>query len=219
MKYPKHNVYEELYAKYLDPESLKILMDLAGEDMTGKRVMDVCGGTGICTEEALRRNADNVILIDGEADMVPYRLSQLKRVTVFIDEVRMALTILGEDGIKYDIAVCRQGINYWFNAQSVALLASLIRPGGVFVFNTFNTRPSETPKIKQYHHKGVSFTEISYIDPTNMVHHVQIREGMAPHVARFQWIAPESFDLFLGKYFDIEKTTRNKSDYYKCIKR
>jgi len=70
MKYPKHNVYESMYAKYLDQESLKILMDLAGEDMTGKRVMDLCGGTGICTEEALRRDAQSVILVDGETDMV-----------------------------------------------------------------------------------------------------------------------------------------------------
>lgn len=219
MKYPKHNIYEELYSKYLDPESLKILMDLAGEDMTGKRVMDVCGGTGICTEEALRRNAQRVILIDGESDMVPHRVSQLDRVTVLIDKVRMALTVLGRTKVQYDIAVCRQGINYWFNAMSVSLLAALIRPGGVFVFNTFNTRPSETPKIKQYHHKGIAFTEISYVDQTNMVHHVQIREGMAPHVARFQWIAPESFDLFLGKYFKIEKTTRNRTDYYRCVKK
>ena len=219
MKYPKHNVYEELYAKYLDPESLKILMDLAGEDMTGKSVMDVCGGTGICTEEALRRNAQRVMLVDGESDMVPLRVSNLDKVTVHIAEMRMALISLSNLFGKYDIAVCRQGINYWFNAGNLTFLTSLIRPGGVFVFNTFNTRPSETPKIKQYHHKGVSFTEISYVDPTNMVHHVQIKEGMEPHVARFQWISPESFDLFLGKYFEIEKTTRNRTDYYRCVKK
>jgi len=136
-----------------------------------------------------------------------------------INEVEMALSVLGRLPVQYDIVACRQAINYWFNARSVALLASLVRSGGVFVFNTFNTRPSETPKIKQYHHKGVSFTEISYVDPTNMVHHVQIREGMEPHVAKFQWIAPDSFDLFLGKYFKIEKTTRNRTDYYKCIKK
>jgi hypothetical protein len=151
--------------------------------------------------------------------MVPYRVAQLDKVTVLINEMRMALTVLGRLPVQYDIIVCRQAINYWFNAMSIALMAGLVRSGGVFVFNTFNTRPSETPKIKQYHHKGVSFTEISYVDPTNFVHHVQIREGMAPHVARFQWIAPESFDLFLGKYFDIEKITRNRTDYYRCVKK
>jgi len=218
LKYPKHDVYETLYAKYLDPESLKILMDLAGEDMTGKRVMDVCGGTGICTEEALRRNAQRVMLVDQESDMVPDSVSQLSKVTVMINNVRMALTVLGRYEVRYDIAICRQGINYWFDAMSIALLAEMIKPGGLFVFNTFNTRPSETPKIKQYHHRGVSFTEISYVDPTNMVHHVQIREGMAPHVARFQWLSPKSFDLFLGTHFDIEKTTRNRTDYYRCVK-
>ena len=219
MKYPKHDVYEKLYAKYLDPESLKILMDLAGEDMTGKRVIDVCGGTGICTEEALRRNAQRVMLVDGEFDMVPDSIALKDKVTVLINDVEMALTVLGRYGVRYDIAVCRQGINYWFNAASVALLAELIKPGGVFVFNTFNTRPSETPKIKQYHHRGVSFTEISYVDMTNMVHHVQIREDMEPHVARFQWLSPKSFDLYLGKYFNIEKITRNRTDYYRCIRK
>jgi ubiquinone/menaquinone biosynthesis C-methylase UbiE len=220
MKYPKYDVYEAMYAKYLDPESLKILMDLAGEDMTGKKVLDVCGGTGICTEEALRRNAQHVDLLDGEYDMVPPHFRTNSKVSVTIDNAHLGLTRLGvKEESKFDIAVCRQAINYWFDARSIAYLAGAMKSGGVFVFNTFNTRPSETPKIKQYHHKGISFTEISYVDPTNFVHHVQIREGMAPHVARFQWIAPESFDLFLGKYFDIEKTTRNRTDYYRCVKK
>ena len=219
MKYPKHDIYKKLYAKYLDPESLKMLMNLAGEDMTGKRVVDVCGGTGICTEEALRRNAKRVMMVDGEADMVPDSIFLKDKVTVLINDVKMALTILGRNEVRYDIAVCRQAINYWFNAETVDLLAELIKPDGVFIFNTFNTRPSETPKIKQYHYKGVSFTEISYVDLTNMVHHVQIREDMAPHIARFQWLSPKSFDLYLGKYFDIEKTTRNRTDYYRCVKK
>jgi len=220
MKYPKHNIYEELYAKYLDPESLKILMDLAGEDMTEKKMIDICCGTGICTTEALSRNVHYVTMLDAEEDMVPYSFYHQERTEVIIGTAGVTLKAL-KDFYKnnYDIVVCRQGINYWFNARVISLLADTLKQGGVFVFNTFNTRPSETPKIKQYHHKGISFTEISYVDPTNMVHHVQIREGMAPHVARFQWLSPESFDLFLKKYFDIEKTTRNRTDYYRCVKK
>jgi len=219
MKYPKHNIYEELYAKYLDPESLKILMDLAGEDMEGKLVLDLCCGTGICTREALKRKALHITMVDEERDMIPDEFKYKPKIEIHDSSIRIALTRLGNDHQFFDIVTCRQGINYWFNAMSISLLAGVMRQGGVFVFNTFNTRPSETPKIKQYHHKDVSFTEISYVDPTNMVHHVQIREGMAPHVARFQWISPESFDLFLGKYFEIEKVTRNRTDYYKCVKK
>ena len=218
MKYPKHDVYEKLYEKYLDPESLKILMDLAG-DMKNKQILDLCCGTGICTKEALVREAHHVTMVDEERDMIPAIFFYSGKTTVYDNPIKTSLISLKKDYQYFDVAICRQGINYWFNSEIIYLLADVIRTGGVFVFNTFNTRPSETPKIKQYHHKNVSFTEISYVDPTNMVHHVQIREGMAPHVARFQWIAPESFDLFLGGHFNIEKMTRNRTDYYKCVRK
>lgn len=218
MKYPKHDIYEAMYSKYLDEASLKILMDLAGEDMSNKKVIDLCCGTGICTDEALRRNAKYIMMLDSEMDMIPDRFTNNDKIIIFFGTVEVALSVIsGFD--KYDIATCRQAVNYWLNDRIVPHLALILNKGGVFVFNTFNTRPTDAPRIKQYHHKGISFTEISYINPDDMVHHVQIRQNYPPHMATFKWIPPEEFDRILSPYFNIAKTTRNKTDYYRCVKK
>ena len=94
-----------------------------------------------------------------------------------------------------------------------------MKVGGVFVFNTFNTRPSGTPKVKQYHYQDISFTEISYVNPDDKVYHVQIRQGYPPHIAEFKWISPEKFDEILSPYFKIERIIRNRTDYYRCVKK
>ena len=218
MKYPKHEVYESMYSKYLDEVSLKILMDLAGKDMTGKKVVDVCCGTGICTKEAIERNASKVVMLDAESDMIPATFRGSDKTPIIINKAKIALGSLSwqED---FDIAISRQAVNYWFSEVTVKSLAKCLKAGGVFVFNTFNTRPSEKPKVKQYHYQDISFTEISYVNPDDKVHHVQIRQGYPPHVAEFWWISPEKFDTILSPHFEIEKITRNRTDYYRCVKK
>jgi len=221
MRYPNHKAYEALYSKYLDEASLKILMDLIGENLNGKRMFDICCGTGICTTEALYRNVNYVHMVDQEYDMIPSHFYKKddKRIKVSNSPAEDLMVYLAEHGIKFDCAVSRQAVNYWFNEKSIDALAKIIKSGGVFAFNTFNTRPSSKPKIKQYYNQNISFTEISYVNFDDRVHHVQIREGYPPHVAEFAWISPEKFNDVLSRYFYVEKTTRNKTDYYKCVRR
>jgi ubiquinone/menaquinone biosynthesis C-methylase UbiE len=219
MKYPKHDVYESLYAKYLDQESLKILMDLAGQDLLNKKIADICCGTGICTKEALLRRSTDIAMIDEEPDMIPSHFNKDSRIIVTTASAGVAIKCLSnfQNG-QFDVAICRQGVNYWLNERIIESLVKMLKNGGVFVFNTFNTRPSDKPNIKQYHYKDVSFTEISYVTDDDRVHHVQIRQGYPPHIAEFDWISPEKFDFILSPYFEIEKITRNRTDYYRCVK-
>ncbi len=217
MKYPRYDIYEKLYEKYFDPESLKVLMDLAG-DMKNKIGIDVCCGTGICTEEALKRKAHHITMIDEESDMIPQKFKYQKQIEIWDNPVHIALLRMNKNYNFYDFAVCRQAVNYWIDENIIRLLVHCLRPGGIFVFNTFNTKPDPTPKIKQYHHRGTSFTEMSYITPDDIVHHVQVREGYPPHIAEYKWIPYEKFREILLPHFSIERLTRNKIDYYKCIK-
>jgi hypothetical protein len=99
-----------------------------------------------------------------------------------------------------------------------------MRPGGKFIFNTFNTKPSVQPTVKEYEmtdacaEKWYKYVEVSWLDG-DICRHVQIREGMEPHVTEFKWIPPEQFQAILEPWFDIEKVTDKYTDIYTCTRR
>jgi len=191
---------------------------LAG-DLTGKRVLDLCGGAGEIALECVDRGASFVSLVDKSADMTDLAEMRKSGVEVFLFDVGHYLFV---SNMPKDVVFCRQAVNYWFGKKTVGDLYKSMNSGGVFIFNTFNQQPSPEPKVKKYEladEKGIvwSFVEVSWKVGFE-VHHVQIREEIEPHHTTFQWIPPEYFKGILSYHFDVEVKTDGGTDIYICRK-
>ena len=167
-------------------------------------------------------------MVDREIDMLPAHMTKntAKRYFSRMSVSDMLQTMINTNGFasgnpfsEFDIAFCRQAVNYWMNPQNAKNLAKIMSADGVFIFNTFNTKPPTDPKVKEYHLYNIKFVEISYIDKNDNVHHVQVREGMEPHITQFKWMSEEYLKNCLDKWFDIDIIVKNKTDVYKCTKK
>ena len=171
------------------------------------------------------------MMVDQEIDMLPnhmvketlrrkfYNLT-IEKFLTNADELNKEPDVIERKlQLKLDIVFCRQAVNYWMNPECAASLANIINPGGLFIFNTFNTKPSTDPIVKEYYLYDIKFIEISYIDENGMVHHVQIREGLPPHTTQFRWLSKTYFKNCLDKWFNVDIITKNKTDVYKCTKK
>jgi SAM-dependent methyltransferase len=214
MKYPDYKTYEKLYQRYINKQNLYDMMDLAGS-YKDKNFLDICCGNGAATTEAIKRKAKSCCVIDQEYKMIPKIFT--KSNDVYILPVKEALGEINRK--KYNIAFCRQGINYWLDKISIQLLHNIMDKNGIFIFNTFNTCPTKEPMIKEYEIDAVKFVEISYLEGDDIVHHVQVREGYPPHITRFRWFSKEYIKNCLDKYFNYGIITKNKTDIYKCVRK
>jgi len=211
MKYPKYQNYEILYAKYFQrkPEDLLRL----AAPISGKNVLDICGGNGRASKAAIAMGAKECVLIDRELDMIPMDLDS--RIRVENVDILMAFSSLS---FLYEVAICQQGINYWFSEMSIESLHQALAPGGIFVFNTFNVKPPTIPLVKSYWWKGINYVEVSWL-VGNRVHHVQVCEGLASHRTSFMWIPPKEFRRVLSQWFEVTENREGKTSIYKCVKK
>lgn len=223
-KYPDHRTYEALYAKYLDRGVDEIIGALPL--LNGASVLDLCGGNGRLSRKLLEGGARRVVLVDREQAMVPDELILHEPKFRFrhgdVEEILAHLFIQTQE--TFDYAVCQQAINYWLDDESAERVASVLRHDGVFVFNTFNQKPhSVVPRVIEY---GImdhtdnfhSFVEVAWcID--DVVHHVQIRDGMTPHYTTFNWISPKKYQEILSPYFVVEEKRNGRSSLYVCTKK
>ena len=223
MNYAKLRDYEALYARYMD-KPVTELIDLAG-NVEGKVVWDLCCGGGALSAECLGRGASKVISVDGCADMT----SRLKATDEIVKASEQGLFRLEIADVRSyipvsiapspDFVFCRQAVNYWLDKDSAKELALRMAPGSVFVFNTFNKKPSEKPLVKEYVHKDIEYVEVSWLVLPDMVHHVQIRKGMAPHTTSFRWIAPGDYWAMLGPWYDIDVKNTDATSLYRCVRK
>ncbi len=240
--------YTKLYARYLH-RPVDELVKLAGK-LEGKVVFDLCCGGGELAKACLRRKAVHVVAVDASSTIMAHlrgwrdqkpapRYSRRLRTVImpmihflkwmgghppernFFDWDGHIRNLDGYDMLpETDVVVCRQGVNYWLNKLTVKMLAKAMKPGSVFVFNTFNTRPSTKPTVKQYHHDGANFIETSWrVAKTGVVHHVQVREGMRPHTTSFQWIPRGTLMRLLGPYFKVTEHRRGRTSLYRCVRK
>jgi ubiquinone/menaquinone biosynthesis C-methylase UbiE len=226
VKYPKIDEYQELYARYISANGRSVteLVDMAG-DLDGKQVLDLCGGAGEIAVECARRGA-KVLLVDREHDMVKKELMFLSGVSVRIAQVENLLW-LPEFFASFDVVFCRQAVNYWMTDELAFDVSQVLKPGGQFIFNTFNTPPPTVPQVLKYSmdegkpdcslKSGPVFVEIFYL-VGNMVNHCQCREGLPMHLTQFRWITPEEFDAWLSPHFKVEVARKQKTDLYLCKK-
>ena len=211
MKYPKYNIYENLYKRYF----LKGVDYFIKEaNLTSKdKILDICGGNGRLTKE-LMKFSNNVSYLDKEKDMIPHDLKQLG-ITVYNDSIENFVDTNNE---KYNKVFCEQAINYWLLSVNIKKFSDLFEKDGLFIFNTFSNKPSNKPMIKEYVLDNINYLEISYLID-NKIYHIQICEGYEPHFTIFDWISKEQYINLLSPYFNIEIKDDGKSSLYVCKRR
>jgi len=223
MKYPDIKTYEMLYRRFLQNDRSNEMLDIAG-DISGKVFLDICCGGGRLTEIALDKRTKKNIMIDSEAKMIRGELKSNAWTQIMIMDVKDALDDMRRTNNIVDVAVCQQAINYWLTDANAWRLSLLMPHGGVFVFNTFNNKPSEIPKVREYtclnpfEMDERHYTEISWAVKYK-IHHVQICQGLEPHFTTFDWMSEEYIRHSLEKYFNVELITDNKTSIYKCVKK
>ena len=197
--------YEKLYARYLKrPGRLLYAPDPAVSLTSQTRLLDLCAGSGALIRQAIKAglSPSNIVAVE-EAHTFAGHLHRLGPISV----VHGTVTYLGlydkleADERPFDLITCRQAVNYWWDIEVVEKIVGLLRKSGCFVFNTFNTKPTDTPHTKQYVYEERQYAEIAYcIGET--VHHVQACEGLPMHSTTFRWIPPEVFDDDLNRMIE-----------------
>lgn len=210
--------YEALYAQY-HTRGIEEILGLLGDSVRGGDFLDLCAGDGRLSRRLTEAGARSVTLVDSAPHIIPQEFwSDEEHYRVFVERVRTVLLQRAFDQPLFDGVVCQQAINYWFEDRSAYLVARVLKPGGLFVFNTFNERPDSKPRVSQYELHEHSFVEVSWLIG-DMVHHLQVRDGLSHHHTRFRWISPEGFQERLDPYFVIEEFHEGRTSRYRCRRR
>lgn len=225
MKYPKGEVYRDLYQRYFQRTPADLL---AGIPLKKQYVLDLCGGDGRLTRYVIEQGG-YPFYVDQEPDMLSEDLKQcgLEHLNLSVAEATEELLYAGGDykfADHFDLVACQQGINYWFSDYMITRVRQLLKPGGQFVFNTFNTKPSQVPTVREYKLESEytlesrAFVEVSYM-VGDTIHHVQTREGIPPHVTQFLWISPDAFWTVLRKEFSrVSEERIGPTSIWRCVK-
>lgn len=219
-EYPDCETYKALYKRFYDGRQPAELLDLAG-NLKDKIVLDICAGDGRLSLEAIKRGASRVFFIEKEEKMFSKELRNAvdKNTYEISPHIGSAKKILRELRMgHFDIAFCRQGVNYWLNESTAKSVADVVMNQGLFIFNTFNAQPSEKPILKTYELDGKKFGEVSWL-VGDTVHHVQIREGLPPHTTSFRWLSPEYLKKILSPYFNIQLIVDGSTSIYRCSRK
>ena len=207
--------YDRLYARWLaNPGTL---LDLA-EYQPGQRVLDLCGGTGAVTMEALRRGADpsTLMLVDLNPRCPDTRVKQVRG-----DVDDLGRTVFGsrQPGClkSFDLIVIRQAAAYLrWDIFFVLWLRGLLNPGGKMVFNTFSKPPRSS--LRSYTYGGVRYLEGS-VQYGGTIWHVQASPSIGVDVSRFKVTPREYLEGRLDPVFKFQVFEEEKSLRWVCSPR
>jgi SAM-dependent methyltransferase len=138
--YPSYETYRALYARYYLGKPVDDLLQFL-EPIKGQRVLDLCGGDGQIAVAAVARGANGAVLVDHSAEMISPAAKQCSGVAVHPVPVENFLVQAFVKDDFYDRIICRQGVNYWLDERTARTVSWVLKPRGVFVFNTFNELP------------------------------------------------------------------------------
>jgi len=211
MKYPDHETYAILYARFFRRDRLlKLLENIDFED---RLVLDLCCGAGQVSLEAMERSARHVIAIDESRDMTSPELHQ--RQDIIVGHTSVERCLMGWPWKPAEIVICQQAVNYWLTSHTAKLLRAVMPEDGIFVFNTFANRPSETPSARKYELNGRHYWEYHHLIG-DVVHHVQACNGIPPHVTSFKWLSEEKIRSILDGLFEVDTCYEAASVIYRC---
>lgn len=179
--------YDSLYTRWL--ETPGGLLDCAKYDPKRHRsLLDLCGGTGAVANEALRRGAAKVWLLD-----LNPRTSDPRVVTS-----RGRAEDLKVFGTKFDFVVCRQALGYLDLPRTAAALFHAMTPDAPFVCNAF-VKPKWS--LKPYRYKDRWYLEASgYFG--RKVFHLQATDGDFD-VTVFRWHSIDDILTAFAPYFEV----------------
>ena len=211
MKYPSYVEYESVYKRYFLKGTEYILnkVNISKKD----KVLDLCGGNARLTRELIKYS-DYLSYLDREKDMIPSDLKDLG-IRVYNEDIN---EFIKHNKEKFDKVFCMQAVNYFLSNIDMSLFVNLFNKGGIFVFNTFNSKPSNIPSIKEYILDNESYVEVSYL-VNDEVYHTQIKENHFPHFTRFKYISRSKYIEILCDYFDVEVYEDGKSSVYVCTRK
>lgn len=208
--------YDALYERWLAAPGR--LLDLAGYKPS-MRLLDLCGGTGAVSKEALKRGSrpEDICLFD-----LNPRYHEVPVVQGDVNDLRWGHGLSPERfDSGFDLIVCRQAISYfdlWAIGPVISLPGSieyLLAPGGKFVFNVF-VKPKWS--LKTYKLNGRRFFEASWFCG-RQVYHVQASPGLGFDISRFFWYKEEELRRAFWIYFDIEVHSEGASQRWVCTRR
>jgi SAM-dependent methyltransferase len=202
--------YNLLYARWL--ENSGDLLDLA-RYQPGMKLLDLCGGTGAVTKEALYRGAhpSSITLFD---------LNPRVRIRGVREVAGDVHNLSKHDFEPFDIIVCRQAVAYIdlqhephalpIGGKFTTAIWNLLKPGGRFVFNSF-VRPRWA--LKSYRYEGHRFFEASGWIPHRLgggrVGHLQWCRGHGVDVTVFRWHTEPELRAALERFkIDIHRSER-----------
>lgn len=141
--------YERLYSRWL--ENPGSLLDLASYDPKKDRLVDLCGGTGAVSLEAVRRGA---VYAPTLIDLNPRcKDARVKQVSGDVQNVEAYVNLK-----KTDVCVIRQSLGYLDLDKVFELVRKALKPGGRLAFNAFS-KPRW--KVSTYRHEDRRHFEIS----------------------------------------------------------
>lgn len=193
--------YDDLYARWLDDPGM--LLDL-GQYKPGESMLDLAGGTGIISKEAIRRGAhpSTVNLLD----LNP----RFKGGTA--GDANWPQAVFGPE--QFDFVVCRQAMAYLDIYKVARGVERVLAPGGRFVFNTFQ-RPKWAASF--YRFEGSAFFEASgWLG--RRVGHVQVRFPFDVDVTLFRWWTETEICKAFAPHFDVTAHASGKSIRWVCTK-
>lgn len=207
--------YDELYARWLSNPGA--LLDLAGYDPARDSLLDLCGGTGAVSLEAVRRGGRDIRLLDLSPRCPDPRVVQVRGRAEDVGD--LADEYLDDSyrpaGGAFDLVVCRQAVAYLDVTRAFAGVARVLRTGGRFAFNSFR-RPRWSART--YVHGGRRFLEAS-AHAFGRVVHLQASPRIGADVSAFRWRTEQELAAALGPWFDVETFVSERSSRWLCRKR
>jgi len=197
--------YDRLYARWLArPGSL---LDYAGYEPS-ERLLDLCGGTGAVSREAVRRGGSRVTLFDLNPRCREDGIRQIQGDATH-------LTDYWEPGTgEFDLIVCRQAVGYLDIPRVFEQVRRVLRIGGRFAFNTFRAPPLW--RALRYEHEGQQFAEVAVRFGSRIVH-VQYARGAGADVTSFRWHKDEALARALW-WGDLAIKQDDRSGHYLCTR-
>lgn len=205
--------YNNLYARYLKNPGK--LLEMANFD-TSHKLLDLCGGTGAVTNEALKLGTDpqNITLVDLSPRCQNQNIRQLR------GRAPDMLRQLAAEGHKFDTVVCRQAIAYLdiegkSGIELAQLLAILMPEGSHFIFNSF-IRPRF--RAKTYRYQGQRFIELAG-HLRRCLFRLQVNLGVGYDLTISKWHREERIFEIFNPWFRVKTRWNGNAVYWLCTRR
>lgn len=208
--FPPSKLYRELYKRYISTDKLNRFLDLIS-NYKNCSVADLCCGNGRAGLEAINRGAKEVVFVDKSYDMF-----ELHGRYEFINSDIHSYFLIAER--QFDIAICQESINYWFDEKSALLLSKIIKPNGYFIFNTFDMFDKNQIVVSNYKIDNKHYVEFVHRNDSDIMTHVQICDDIT-HVHSFNYLEKQFLINQLQEFFTVDYKKENNTLLFVCRKK